>query len=58
MSMTLTELIEAIKQEYDIELIVEALEISVDDLLDRFEDKLTDNIHKFEHLNEEYEPYD
>jgi hypothetical protein len=34
------------------------LEISVDDLLDRFEDKLTDNIHKFEHLNEEYEPYD
>ena len=54
MSMTVEELVEAIKQEYDTELIIETLQITVDELLERFEDKLIDNLDKFEHLQDDY----
>lgn len=55
MSMTLEELIEKIKREYDTELVLEALEIGIDELLDRFEDKLILNLHKFTEETTDYE---
>tara|TARA_R110002020_G_scaffold353080_1_gene566052 strand:- start:160 stop:321 length:162 start_codon:yes stop_codon:yes gene_type:complete len=53
--MTLEELIEKIKREYDPELVLEALEIDIDELLDRFEDKLILNLHKFTEETTDYE---
>lgn len=55
MSMTLEETIELIKREYDPELVIEALEIDIDELLDRFEDKLLLNLHKFTEETDEYD---
>ena len=46
--MLLHELKERIVEEYDPDDIVEALELSTEDLLDAFEDRLLKNIHKFE----------
>lgn len=34
-------------QDYDIEELVGLLELTIDDILDRFPDKLTENAHKF-----------
>ncbi len=55
MSMILEEVIEKIKQEYDPDLVLEALEIDIEELLDRFEDKLILNLHKFTEENNDYE---
>lgn len=48
MSLTLTELREYLLNSYDPDDLLEALEISSEELLDRFDDKLVDNIDKFE----------
>jgi len=48
MSVTLTELREYLLNTYDPDDIVESLQISSEELLDRFDDKLVENIHKFE----------
>lgn len=47
MTYTLEELKERILENYDPDDIVEALELSTEDLLDAFEQKLIDNLHKF-----------
>ena len=48
--LTLAELKERILQEYDPDLLVEVLEITSEELLDRFEDKVLENIELFEEL--------
>jgi len=48
MNLTLDELKEKIVQMYDPDDIIEALEISTEELLNAFEDKLADNVIKFE----------
>ena len=45
MSHTLEELKEAVARDYDAVLVVEALDISVEDLLDAFEDRLIRKWH-------------
>lgn len=45
---TLEEIKEAIASEYDPDLVVEVLEISTQELLDCFEEKLLEKLHKFE----------
>ncbi len=49
--LTLTELKDRIIQEYDPDLLVEVLEITSEELLERFEDKVLENIELFEELN-------
>ena len=56
--LTTKELIEAILQYYDVDMLVEELDINATELLERFDDKLILNLDKFEHLNEEFESYD
>jgi len=56
--LTVEELIEAIKREYDIELLCEALEVTADELLSRFDDKLMIHLDKFKHLEQDYESHD
>lgn len=51
MSFTFEELKEAIVREYDVDLVCEILEISVENLLDAFEDKLMINRDKFDEEN-------
>ena len=51
MSFTFEELKEAIVMEYDVDLVCEILEISVENLLDAFEDKLMINRDKFDEEN-------
>lgn len=46
MSKTVEELIEEIIRDYDIDLLVEILSISSDELLERFDDKLMIAIEK------------
>jgi len=60
MSLTLTELREYLLNTYDPDALLEALEISSEELLDRFDDKLVDNIDKFEEdfINDEEENED
>ncbi len=53
MTLTLEEAKERIVNQYDPDDIVEALEISSEELLDMFEDKLSDNRYKFEDLEGE-----
>jgi len=48
--LTLDELKERIIQNYDPDLVVEALEISTEELLDRFEDVLENKKDKFKDL--------
>jgi hypothetical protein len=48
--LTLTELKERVIQEYDPDLLVEVLEITTEELLERFEDKFIENIESFEEL--------
>jgi len=43
MSHTLEELKEAVARDYDVVLVVEAFDISVEDLLEAFEDRLIRN---------------
>ncbi len=51
--LTLEELKERIIQNYDPDLIVEILEISTEELLNVFEDKLVENTSKFKDLYEQ-----
>ena len=48
MTLTLEEIKEKIILEYDPDLIIEVLEITTQELLDNFEDKLIDNLYKFD----------
>jgi|TARA_R100001480_G_scaffold61621_2_gene74091 hypothetical protein len=48
MTLTLEEIKEKIILEYDPDLIIEVLEITTEELLDNFEDKLIDNLYKFD----------
>ena len=48
MTLTLEEIKERIVLEYDPDLIIEVLEITTQELLDNFEDKLIDNLYKFD----------
>jgi|TARA_R100000234_G_C4845822_1_gene113062 hypothetical protein len=51
MSFTFEELKEAIVREYDVDLVCEILQVSVEDLLDAFEDKLIIHREKFDEEN-------
>lgn len=56
--LTLEEVKERLLSHYDVDDLVEALRISPDDLLDRFEDKLITNLEQFcEELEEEEDEY-
>ena len=58
MSLKLEEIKERLLRLYDPDDLVEALKISAEDLLDRFEDKLLKNIDEFqEDLEEEIHEY-
>ena len=48
MTLTLEEIKERIILEYDPDLIIEVLEITTQELLDNFEDKLIENLYKFD----------
>ncbi len=48
MSLTMDEIIERILKRYDAEDLLEALDISSEELLDRFEDKFINRLHQFE----------
>ncbi len=48
MSLTMDEIIERILKRYDAEDLLEALDISSEELLDRFEDKFINRLHLFE----------
>ena len=52
MTMTLAEIKEHLLRLYDIDDLVEGLRLTSEELLDRFEDKLLMNLHKFQ---EEFE---
>ena len=54
MSHTLEELKESVARDYDAVLVVEALDISVEDLLDAFEDRLIRNRDLFTEDDNEY----
>lgn len=47
MTLTLEEIKERLIKEYDPDDITEALELSTEDLLDAFEEKLLENMDKF-----------
>ena len=47
MSLTMEEIKERLLRDYDPEDFVEALEITSEELLDRFEDKLINRLEKF-----------
>ncbi len=53
MTLTLEEIKERIGSQYDPDLIVEVLEISTEELLDAFEEKLLAKLHKFEDIEDE-----
>ena len=56
MSLTLEEIKERLLRFYDPDELLEALQISAEDILDRFEDKLLRKLDQFqEDLEEEYE---
>ena len=52
--ITFDELLEYVASQYDEVTIMEALEITSEDLVERFEDKVRINIHKFEEGFDEY----
>jgi len=57
MSLTFEELKEGITEEYDVTLVCEALDISVEDILVAFEDRLMMCVDKFmeDYRNDEFE---
>ena len=55
MSLTMDEIKERILRVYDPYDLVEALEISADELMDRFEDKLINRLDRFEEELEDEE---
>ena len=60
MSLTILEIKERILQQYDTDDLIDALDISAEELLDRFEDKLINRYDEFiedledEHMHQEY----
>jgi len=48
MSLTFIELKDRIIQEYDPDLLCEVLQVTIEELVDALEDKILDNIDKFE----------
>ena len=48
MSLTMDEIKERILKRYDADDILEALDISAEELLDRIEDKFINRLHQFE----------
>ena len=58
MSLTMDEIKERILRMYDPDDLLEALEISAEELLDRFEDKLINRLDTFEELQVEEEDED
>jgi hypothetical protein len=57
MSLTLDEIKERLLQQYDPDDLIEALQISSEEILDRFEDKLLRKVDEF-HEELEEEVYD
>ena len=55
MSLTTTELKEIILARYDPEELVETLEITSEEILNRFDDKLEENWEKFQDLEDDVE---
>ena len=55
MSLTMDEVIERILKRYDAEDLLEALDISSEELLDRFEDKFINRLQVFEAEEDEEE---
>ena len=55
MSLTMDEVIERILKRYDAEDLLEALDISSEELLDRFEDKFITRLQDFEEAVDEDE---
>jgi len=54
MSLTMFEIKEKLLERYEVDDLVEALSITSEELLDRFEDKLINRLDRFEEdLNEE-----
>lgn len=54
MSLTMSEIKEKLLERYEVDDLVEALEVTSEELLDRFEDKLINRLDIFEEeLNEE-----
>ena len=58
MPMLIDELRERILQEYDVDLLCEVLNISAEDILDAFENRLIDKVELFEELMFEEENED
>jgi hypothetical protein len=58
MPMLIDELRERILQEYDVDLLCEVLNISAEDILDAFENRLIDKVELFEELMIEEENED
>ena len=48
MTLTLDEVKKCISSQYDPDLIVEILEITTEELVENFHDRLVDNLNKFE----------
>jgi len=48
MSLTIEELIEIVGERYDPDLLVEVLQITSEEILERFKDKVEENYDKFE----------
>jgi len=53
MALLLNELKEKIANEFDVCLLCEVLEIEPEELIERFDDKLIDNIDKFKGMEDE-----
>jgi len=54
MSLTMSEIKEKLLERYEVDDLVEALSVTSEELLDRFEDKLINRLDRFEEdLNEE-----
>ena len=53
MALLLNELKEKITKVFDVYLLCEFLDIEPEELVERFDDKLIDNIHKFKGLEDE-----
>jgi hypothetical protein len=58
MPMLIDELRERILQEYDVDLLCEVLEVSAEDILDAFENRLINKLELFEELVGEEEDED
>ena len=48
MSLTIEELIEIVGERYDPDLVIELLQITSEEILERFKDKVEENYDKFE----------